>query len=47
MAFSIVGLSLAFFFLFIQWYVGKQADDEEEREMTRRDRRKGSRRSAR
>jgi len=46
MAFAIVGLSLAFFFLFIQWYVGKQADEEEKRELTRRDRRKVSRRSA-
>ena len=46
MAFAIVGLSLAFFFLLLQRYVGKQADEEERREVARRDRPESSRRSA-
>jgi len=31
MAFALVGFGLAFSFLFIQWYMGKKADDEERR----------------
>ncbi len=46
MAFALVGFGLAFSFLFIQWYMGKKADDEEQKLEERRHRRKKTHRSA-
>jgi len=45
MAFALVGFGLAFSFLFIQWYMGKRADDEERRLKEQRRHRKKRRRS--
>ena len=45
MAFALVGFGLAFSFLFIQWYMGKKADDEERRLKEQRRNRKERRRS--
>lgn len=46
MAFALVGFGLAFSFLFIQWYMGKKADDEERKLKEQRRHRKKTHRSA-
>lgn len=45
MAFALVGFGLAFSFLFIQWYMGKKADEEEQKLKGRRRHRKKAYRS--
>lgn len=45
MAFALVGFGLAFSFLFIQWYMGKKADDEERKLKERHRHRKKAQRS--